>query len=156
MVDKPVRGQNDWDIPLNEALDWLEANSIAKADAARLAVQAWVGAQVEAAKDRSTHTGTQPASTITGLFVPSGPGGTVAEDQLDPAVLAKIGTAYGSAWNSEVLLQLGNYFLWVDATGALRIKNGRPTSDLDGNAIGQAGTNLDSGYPPVYGHAAAA
>lgn len=31
---------------------------------------------------------------------------------------------------------LGNYHLWIDSTGKLRIKNGVPTSDLDGNLVG--------------------
>ena len=31
---------------------------------------------------------------------------------------------------------LGNYHLWVDATGKLRIKNGVPTSDTDGTVVG--------------------
>lgn len=39
------------------------------------------------------------------------------------------------AWNSGHLL-LGAYHLWVDATGALRIKNGAPTSDTDGATVG--------------------
>jgi hypothetical protein len=33
-------------------------------------------------------------------------------------------------------LQLGNYHLWVDTTGDLRIKNGAPTSDTDGVVVG--------------------
>jgi hypothetical protein len=32
--------------------------------------------------------------------------------------------------------KLGNYYLWVDATGALRIKAGEPTVDLDGTVVG--------------------
>ncbi len=32
-------------------------------------------------------------------------------------------------------LQLGSYHLWVDSTGALRIKDGAPTSDTDGNPV---------------------
>jgi len=30
----------------------------------------------------------------------------------------------------------GSYFLWVDATGVLRIKNGAPASDTDGTVVG--------------------
>lgn len=33
-------------------------------------------------------------------------------------------------------LQLGNYHLWVDVSGRLRIKNGAPTSDTDGVVVG--------------------
>ena len=42
---------------------------------------------------------------------------------------------HDSAW-SGVLLRLGNYRLWVDATGDLRIKNGPPASDTDGTVVG--------------------
>jgi len=40
-----------------------------------------------------------------------------------------------SAWNFDPL-KLGDYVLWVDATGDLRIKNGSPTSDTDGTIVG--------------------
>lgn len=40
-----------------------------------------------------------------------------------------------SGWNFEPL-KLGNYVLWVDNTGDLRIKNGTPTSDTDGTVVG--------------------
>jgi len=40
----------------------------------------------------------------------------------------------GSAWNSSHLV-MGNYHLWVDTTGALRIKNGAPDRDRDGTAF---------------------
>lgn len=33
-------------------------------------------------------------------------------------------------------LRLGNYYLWVDTTGKLRIKSSVPTSDLDGTVVG--------------------
>ena len=33
-------------------------------------------------------------------------------------------------------LMLGNYALWVDAAGNLRMKNGAPTSDTDGAIVG--------------------
>lgn len=38
-----------------------------------------------------------------------------------------------SAYTSPI--RLGNYRLWVDGTGALRIKNGAPTGDTDGNLV---------------------
>lgn len=41
----------------------------------------------------------------------------------------------GGGWNNGNL-QLGTHFIWVDATGDLRIKNGAPASDLDGTVIG--------------------
>jgi hypothetical protein len=46
------------------------------------------------------------------------------------------GGAYGSAWNSGNLPQLGDYRLWVDAKGRLRLKKGAPTSDQDGAPVG--------------------
>jgi hypothetical protein len=30
---------------------------------------------------------------------------------------------------------MGTYHLWIDATGKLRMKNGAPTSDLDGSLV---------------------
>lgn len=39
------------------------------------------------------------------------------------------------AWNGNPL-RLGTYYLWVDATGDLRIKNGVPSSDTDGTVVG--------------------
>jgi hypothetical protein len=33
-------------------------------------------------------------------------------------------------------IAFGGYFLWVDATGVLRIKSGAPTSDTDGTVVG--------------------
>jgi hypothetical protein len=41
----------------------------------------------------------------------------------------------GGVWNDGPF-RLGNYFLWVDATGDLRIKNGAPASDGDGTVVG--------------------
>ena len=40
-----------------------------------------------------------------------------------------------SNWNYNPL-RLGAYYLWVDATGDLRIKNGAPASDTDGTVVG--------------------
>jgi len=46
----------------------------------------------------------------------------------------------GSGWNESssngCALRLGNYRLWVDSTGDLRIKNGAATSDTDGTVVG--------------------
>lgn len=39
------------------------------------------------------------------------------------------------SWNHNVI-QLGGYILWVDSTGNLRIKQGRPNSDTDGKIVG--------------------
>lgn len=41
-----------------------------------------------------------------------------------------------SAGTYDKPLGLGGYFLWVDATGDLRIKSTAPTTDLDGTVVG--------------------
>lgn len=43
--------------------------------------------------------------------------------------------AGSGAWNAGHL-KMGNYALWVDSSGVLRIKNGAPTSDTDGTVVG--------------------
>lgn len=43
------------------------------------------------------------------------------------------GVRFGSNWQSLNLAQLGDYRLWVDQKGRLRLKNGVPTSDEDGS-----------------------
>ena len=85
MVDKPIRGQLDWDIPLDAALDTLEADATAKAENARIAAISAVGGQIAASRDRATHTGTQDASTVTGL--------TAAINNAVGASVVTIGTA---------------------------------------------------------------
>lgn len=47
----------------------------------------------------------------------------------------------GGAFNSGHLL-LGNYRLWLDNAGRLRIKNGIPTSDTDGSPFPNLGSKL--------------
>jgi hypothetical protein len=49
---------------------------------------------------------------------------------------AEGGARFGSDWQSKNLAQLGNYRLWVDRQGRLRLKNGAPTSDEDGSPVG--------------------
>jgi hypothetical protein len=39
------------------------------------------------------------------------------------------------SWNG-MLLRLGNYRLWIDADGKLRIKDGAPANDTDGTIVG--------------------
>ena len=46
------------------------------------------------------------------------------------------GVRFGSGWQSKQQLVLGDYRLWVDKRGRLRMKNGAPTSDEDGAALG--------------------
>ncbi|NIF80130.1 hypothetical protein F3J20_22510 [Paraburkholderia sp. Cy-641] len=38
-------------------------------------------------------------------------------------------------WNS-LPMRLGGYYLWIDSSGRLRIKNGSPSSDTDGAVVG--------------------
>jgi hypothetical protein len=53
---------------------------------------------------------------------------------LDPAV-----GGYDSAWSGPRKFHLGGYQLWVDGTGALRLKLGDAAFDLDGAVIGPGG-----------------
>jgi hypothetical protein len=46
------------------------------------------------------------------------------------------GVRFGANWQSPNLARLGDYRLWVDRKGRLRLKNGAPASDEDGNAVG--------------------
>jgi hypothetical protein len=46
------------------------------------------------------------------------------------------GVGFGSDWQSRYLPRLGEYRLWVDRRGQLRIKRGRPSSDDDGKPVG--------------------
>ena len=46
------------------------------------------------------------------------------------------GARFGSNWQSTILPRLGSYCLWVDKSGRLRLKDGAPTSDSDGQLVG--------------------
>ncbi|MCD6073279.1 MAG: hypothetical protein K0Q70_162 [Rhodospirillales bacterium] len=46
------------------------------------------------------------------------------------------GARFGARWNSSNLAQLGDYSLWVDGQGKLRMKRGKPSGDADGNIVG--------------------
>ena len=46
------------------------------------------------------------------------------------------GVRFGSRWDSPALPRLGDYTLWVDGSGRLRIKRGSPRSDSDGGPVG--------------------
>lgn len=46
-----------------------------------------------------------------------------------------IQTLATGAWDDGHLI-MGNYHLWIDATGKLRMKNGAPTGDLEGVVVG--------------------
>ncbi|MEG1234079.1 MAG: hypothetical protein RSE18_09605 [Acinetobacter sp.] len=55
-----------------------------------------------------------------------------------PLVLNPAGGDVGittGGWNTGCVL-IGNYRLWIDANGRLRIKNGAPSSDTDGAIVG--------------------
>jgi len=47
----------------------------------------------------------------------------------------KGGVRFASNWQSPNLMQLGNYRVWIDKSGRLRLKNGTPGSDDDGTAV---------------------
>jgi hypothetical protein len=42
---------------------------------------------------------------------------------------------YPSEWDGVNKFKLGTYYFWIDGTGALRKKNGAPTSDTDGDLV---------------------
>lgn len=46
------------------------------------------------------------------------------------------GARFGSRWDSANLAWIGDYSLWIDKAGRLRIKKGEPKSDDDGRAVG--------------------
>ena len=46
------------------------------------------------------------------------------------------GARVGGNWNDGDLAWLGDYCLWVDGKGRLRIKRGKPTTDEDGTTVG--------------------
>ena len=46
------------------------------------------------------------------------------------------GVRFGAGWNSANLPQLGDYRLWVDCAGRLRLKQGAPIADNDGTLVG--------------------
>ncbi|MEK9970999.1 MAG: hypothetical protein VW600_17830, partial [Ferrovibrio sp.] len=48
------------------------------------------------------------------------------------------GLRVGGDWQSRALARLGDYHLWVDRQGRLRIKKGRPQRDDDGSPVGLA------------------
>lgn len=54
----------------------------------------------------------------------------------DGTEVAEILGPFTSAYNGNGPLRLGDYYLWVDSTGDLRIKNGAPSSDTDGTIVG--------------------
>ncbi len=48
----------------------------------------------------------------------------------------QVGARFGARWNSQSLVRLGDYSIWVDRNGKLRIKRGDPLSDGDGSPVG--------------------
>ncbi|UYN96608.1 MAG: right-handed parallel beta-helix repeat-containing protein [Enhydrobacter sp.] len=46
------------------------------------------------------------------------------------------GARFGGSWRSHNLVRLGDWRLWVDGNGRLRMKAGDPTSDEDGKTVG--------------------
>jgi hypothetical protein len=64
--------------------------------------------------------------------------GKVDTQGIDPVEIGQkaYGAKFGSDWNSTALPRLGNYTMWIDKNGKLRIKNGTPQSDADGQQVG--------------------
>jgi hypothetical protein len=61
----------------------------------------------------------------TTIFSGAGTNGTIIID----------GENRSDKWDKEPM-RMGDYRLWVDAAGKLRIKDGAPTSDTDGAIVG--------------------
>jgi hypothetical protein len=56
-------------------------------------------------------------------------------EALEIAASGQGGVRFASSWQSPNLLQLGDYRVWVDKSGKLRLKSGPPTSDADGSTV---------------------
>jgi hypothetical protein len=76
-------------------------------------------------------------------FQRNGGNGTIQEfwranTKVGEVIVNTVGTQYvsASADFAQPPLKLGAYYLWVDGTGALRIKNGAPASATDGTVVG--------------------
>lgn len=65
-------------------------------------------------------------------------GGIETEQDFDAFEISgqESGVRFGADWRSRNLPQLGEYRLWVDRRGRLRIKKGRPHADEDGTPVG--------------------
>jgi len=64
-------------------------------------------------------------------------GGVDRDGKLEALELgARGGARFGGKWDSPNLARLGEYSLWVDGQGRLRIKRGMPSGDADGNIVG--------------------
>lgn len=71
------------------------------------------------------------AATLVGCHGKVRRGGGVALNKM-----GRGGVSVGGDWNSPNHLSLGGYRLWVDGDGQLRIVQGRPADDKDGNIVG--------------------
>lgn len=61
------------------------------------------------------------------------------DDEGDVHIVSLDGEAvnpFTSSWDGPRLARLGDYNLWVDGNGRLRMKKGPPTSDEDGSVVG--------------------
>jgi Pectate lyase superfamily protein len=70
-----------------------------------------------------------------------GSGSSAVDTVIERKSANTIGLSTGDTWQvdgeyNQGMLRLGNYRLWVDSTGDLRIKNGTPSSDTDGTVVG--------------------
>jgi hypothetical protein len=71
------------------------------------------------------------------VIAPSGTVGYVKDfDAVEISARDGGSVRFGAHWQSPNLARLGDYRLWVDAKRRLRLKNGAPTSDEDGNTVG--------------------
>lgn len=77
------------------------------------------------------------------IFIPAMPVPPEAYDAANEAAFRRVMmdfmiqmAAEFSRLATQTPIVLGAYYLWVDATGDLRIKSGAPTSDTDGTVVG--------------------
>ncbi len=69
------------------------------------------------------------------------PAGSVRRDRRIDMVVSDRGDliyepTFAAAWDGNSPLMLGTWHLWIDASGRLRVKNGKATNDLDGQVVG--------------------
>jgi hypothetical protein len=78
------------------------------------------------------HGGSSRPATIIGCQ------GRVTADGVQPLDIGSTsgGIGFSADWRGANLFQLGDYRMWIDARGRLRLKNGAPGADEDGTPVG--------------------
>ena len=76
------------------------------------------------------------ATTKSALRLESTPNNDIFSLTIIHSATNVFGIARNDDTNDDVVLKLGNHYLWVDSTGDLRISSSSPTSDTDGTVVG--------------------